>query len=698
MRAVVLLAVLGAAAAFKTDAEANPIRRVVKLLQKMQSEIKEEGKREEKLFQKYQCYCQQGTAKLTQEITDAQEKIKQLNADIEAKSARQQYLDQEVAEHKKDRAEAKAAVEKATKIREKEHAEYVKASGDSKANIDALNKAVAVLGRGMGKAFLQQKTNVKRLQRAISAVPNIADAEKEEVLTFLTQSPYGDYQASSGEIVGILKEMKDEMDRDLGGIIKDEEDAVKSYEALMAAKNEQIASATAAIEKKTVRSGELKVEVVEHKNEVENTKNELGEDQKFVLNMAEACKTKEEEYNKRVEDRNQEQVAISEAIKILNDDDALDIFKKTLPSPGQPSFLQKGSNARESRRVKALGMIQAARVVADRRAPQLGLIAYMLRVSKVDFTKVLKMIDDMVKHLDQEQKDDDTQLNWCNAEIDANNDKEKALKGNIADLSAELDELAERIKQAEADIAQLKSNIEATEKASADATEQRKKENAAYVQSTTELTAALQLINKAKNRLQKYYNPALYKPPPQRELTEEERIAQNMGEVLPTEAPKMIAGTNIAVNLIAKKPAAAPDTWEGDRKNKGAQSGGVVALMDMLTRDLEMQMQDVEADEKVAQRDYEKLIADGKESVAKDSATLTGEEGAKADAETRANDAKNERRLKHEELMAVQKYIGELHGNCDFLIQNYDFRKTARSQERDSLMNAKAVLSGANFS
>jgi predicted nucleic acid-binding Zn-ribbon protein len=695
---VVLLAVLGAAAAFKTDAEANPIRRVVKLLQKMQSEIKEEGKREEKLFQKYQCYCQQGTAKLTQEITDAQEKIKQLNADIEAKSARQQYLDQEVAEHKKDRAEAKAAVEKATKIREKEHAEYVKASGDSKANIDALNKAVAVLGRGMGKAFLQQKTNVKRLQRAISAVPNIADAEKEEVLTFLTQSPYGDYQASSGEIVGILKEMKDEMDRDLGGIIKDEEDAVKSYEALMAAKNEQIASATAAIEKKTVRSGELKVEVVEHKNEVENTKNELGEDQKFVLNMAEACKTKEEEYNKRVEDRNQEQLAISEAIKILNDDDALDIFKKTLPSPGQPSFLQKGSNARESRRVKALGMIQAARVVADRRAPQLGLIAYMLRVSKVDFTKVLKMIDDMVKHLDQEQKDDDTQLNWCNAEIDANNDKEKALKGNIADLSAELDELAERIKQAEADIAQLKSNIEATEKASADATEQRKKENAAYVQSTTELTAALQLINKAKNRLQKYYNPALYKPPPQRELTEEERIAQNMGEVLPTEAPKMIAGTNIAVNLIAKKPAAAPGTWEGDRKNKGAQSGGVVALMDMLTRDLEMQMQDVEADEKVAQRDYEKLIADGKESVAKDSATLTGEEGAKADAETRANDAKNERRLKHEELMAVQKYIGELHGNCDFLIQNYDFRKTARSQERDSLMNAKAVLSGANFS
>jgi len=208
----------------------------------------------------------------------------------------------------------------------------------------------------------------------------------------------------------------------------------------------------------------------------------------------------------------------------------------------------------------------------------------------------------------------------------------------------------------------------------------------------------MQLITKAKNRLMKYYNPALYKPPPQRELTEEERIAQNMGEVIPTEAPKMIAGTNIAVNLLTKKPAAAPETWEGDRKNKGSQSGGITALMDMLTRDLETQMQDAEHDEKTAQRDYETVMADGKASIAKDSASLTATTEAKATADTRKNEASNERKLKNEELAAVNKNIADLHGSCDFLVSNFDFRKVARTQERESLKNAKAVLSGANFS
>jgi len=467
----VLLCVVAAAAALqlRSDAEANPIRRIVKLLQKMQTEVQEEGKREEELFEKFECYCKQGASKLTGEIEAAMDKVKQLQADIEAKTARKAQLDQEVSEHKKDRDEAKAAVEKATNIRQKEKADYEKNAGDSKQNIDALNRAVDVLGRGMGKAaFLQQTHQVEKLKRAVASVANVADAEKDEVLTFLTQSPYGDYQASSGEIVGILKEMKDEMDRDLGGIVKEEEDAVKAYEALMAAKKEQIASATAGIEKKTVRSGELAVEITEDKNEVENTKGELSADQEFIMNMATQCKTKKGEYEKRVADRNAELGAISEAIKVLNDDDALDIFKKTLPSPGQ-SFIQKLSNARDTRRIRALAYIRSAGVTAGERAPQIGLLTFMLRVGKVDFSKVLKMIDDMVANLDKEQKDDDEQLNYCNAELDSKADAKKDTERAIGDLSTEMDELAERVKQAEADIENLNANVKSTKDTMAEA-------------------------------------------------------------------------------------------------------------------------------------------------------------------------------------------------------------------------------------
>merc|ERR1719281_928944 len=99
-------------------------------------------------------------------------------------------------------------------------------------------------------------------------------------------------------------------------------------------------------------------------------------------------------------------------------------------------------------------------------------------------------------------------------------------------------------------IATLTSEIEALtdgivqlDKEVKEATEQRKEENEEFTETMAENTAALQIIEIAKNRLNKFYNPKLYKPPPKRELTEEERITLNMGGTLaPTNPPGGIAG------------------------------------------------------------------------------------------------------------------------------------------------------------
>merc|ERR1719507_2204010 len=115
-------------------------------------------------------------------------------------------------------------------------------------------------------------------------------------------------------------------------MIAAEEKAAKDFEVLVAAKEKEVDANTGAIESKMGRAAELGLEIVELKEDLEDTIKAMGEDKKFMQEIAKSCGTKEEEWNERCKVRADELLAIGETIKILNDDDALDLFKKTLPS------------------------------------------------------------------------------------------------------------------------------------------------------------------------------------------------------------------------------------------------------------------------------------------------------------------------------------------------------------------------------
>merc|ERR1719277_295118 len=83
---------------------------------------------------------------------------------------------------------------------------------------------------------------------------------------------------------------------------------------------------------------------------------------------------------------------------------------------------------------------------------------------------------------------------------------------------------------------------------------------------------------------------------------------------------------------------------------------------------------------------------------AEDSKSLTSKESTKADVEAKLQAHTEKKSAASKELMATVKYIGSLHSECDWLVQNYDVRKTARAGEVDSLKKAKAILNGADFS
>merc|ERR1719327_1310153 len=134
------------------------------------------------------------------------------------------------------------------------------------------------------------------------------------------------------------------------------------------------------------------------------------------------------------------------------------------------------------------------------------------------------MVDDMIVLEEEEQSGDDHQKPWCNGEFE----KEDSEKSEVSALEAEMEEETDAIAGLEEEIKALEDGIKGLDKTVAQATEQRKEEHAEYQETLTLTNTAIELIGKAKNRLQKFYNPALYKAPPKEELSAEDQIIANV--------------------------------------------------------------------------------------------------------------------------------------------------------------------------
>jgi len=675
---------------------ANPIRKVVTMLQNMQKKVEAEGEKEKELFDKYMCYCKTSGGDLSKSIADAGVKIPQLGADIKEAEAKNAQLKEDLKQHQVDRSAAKTAVADATTLREKEAGEYAKEASEAKANIAAVTKAVTALEKGMAGGFLQTPA-ASVVRHLVLKQQDMDEDDRQALSAFLQGSQSSDYAPSSGQITGILKTMGDEMTKDFEEAKAAEEAAITAFESLVAAKTKEINALTAAIEAKMTRTGELAVEIVQMKNDLGDTEEALIEDKAFLKDMEANCAKKADEWEVIVKTRSEELLALADTIKVLNDDDALELFKKTLP--GASSFVQMTASS-ISTRARALEAIrQAQHASKSGRRPQLDFIAMAIQGKKIGFDKVIKMIDEMVATLKTEQLDDDHKKEYCAKQFDLADDKKKSLERAVADLETVIAETKDGITTLKSEIEALKDTIKALDKSVAEATEQRKEEHEDFTQLMASDSAAKELLGFAKNRLNKFYNPKLYKAPPKRELSDEDRATLAAGGTLaPTEAPGGIAGTGVTVFLHNQAKPPPPPEAPGAYKKKSEESGGVIAMIDLLIKDLDKEMTEAKTEEKDSQADYEQMMKDSAAKRAEDSKMLTDKGATLADMESSLQSDTDNKVSTSKELGATLQYIQSLHNECDWLLQYFDVRKEARTSEIDALGKAKAVLSGADFS
>merc|ERR1719272_2022061 len=283
----------------------------------------------------------------------------------------------------------------------------------------------------------------------------------------------------------------------------------------------------------------------------------------------------------------------------------------------------------------------------------------------------------MISTHGKDQAADDEKRDFCIAELDKTADEEKEHKGTIADLEADIEEKEDAVASLKSEITALQKGIEALDKSVVEATEQRKDEHSEYTGTAASNQAAMELIAMAANRMNKFYQPSLYKAPP-----------------TTTVEDSPYGFVQISMHAKRADPGPAPETFKGEYKKSG-ESTGVIAMMDQMVKDVEMDIKEGKMDEASAQKDYEEAMKDAATKRSDDSKLIVEKQGAKADEATNLQSVHSERATKADQLSITRGKMDDLHIDCDYLLSNYEDIKKDRATEVDGLKQSKAVLAGA---
>uniref|UniRef100_A0A7S4SG50 Uncharacterized protein n=1 Tax=Alexandrium monilatum TaxID=311494 RepID=A0A7S4SG50_9DINO len=677
-----LLALLVAAAvpratAARAVATSNPIRRVVTMLQMMQEKVTFEGQKEEKLFEQFMCHCDSSETALQKSIGQAETKLPELESSIKESQAEAEHLKADLGDGKTDLQEAEEALQQNQQISEKEHQGALKEISDTQSNIKALDKAIKALEKGSSGAFLQ--TSAAATLRQLSVSMDMSTSDRDMISAFLSQGQTDSADPRSSEVVGILKQMQEEMMARLAEVQEQDAVAMNQTADMVKAKTEQITALKRQINSKTGRLGELAVDTVNLQADLDDTSKSLEQDRKFLAVLQAGCSKKKAEWTEREKTRAQELQAITATIKVLNDDEALTLFKKTLPSP---SFLQVQSNHRRGVQQQALRALQAAkRAGRGQHGSRLDLVAMALRAKKASFFKVIKMIDDMIALLAKEQTDDAKKKDYCKSELDQSAEAIQEAKLDISDMGKAIEEAKQKIATLTEEVGALSQGIQQLDKQVADSTTQRKEEHADYVEKLGTNSATQELLQTAKKILNKFYNPKL--------AAAESSESQDQGNFF----------AQLSDEHAGRAPdPAPPETWSGEYKKETEAYGGVIEMLDQLSEDLAKDTQELQVNEKNGQAQYEEAMKDATAKRASDARVISEKEAVKAEIEARLHKMNQERKSKVKEHRALKEYAKDMHSACDWLLENFDVRKEARANEVESLHQAKAVLSGASYS
>jgi len=680
------LAVLGAVGAQASFLEhtKNPIRKVVDLLQKLGKEIEDESSKAKKMYNKYMCYCDTNTASLEKDIEEEKEHISELEANMKELSGQNAQLEAEIQDAQESLEANKKTIAEATVMRNNEAAQYASESSELKDSIAALAKAIPALKKGMENgSFLQASTWLTVQQQLLAALPQ----KQRAVVASELQSGSTD----SGQILGVLEQMKESFESTLASATEEEQEAINTFNQLVGAKTDEINAASTAIEDKEARIAKQKQQIGDDTEDKEDTEVALEADESYLQKLSKDCKEATNTYEEESKARADELAGIAEAIKILNDDDTLELLKKSM---SDSSFIQRSAETSRPREVqRALEVLAPARANPLYRG-QLSLLMLSMKVThRGHFDAVKKMVYKMIDNVKKEQAEQDEKKNFCDAEIKDGETKEASKKSDQKLIAQRAEQAQENVKTIKEEIKMLTKEIKELDAAVKEATETRQQKNAEFQKETADKNAAVDLLRKAKSVLAKTFGASLL----QKHQTKDAQALDEMfGSFVQMDTVEEAESAQLDQFLDSSSSSQAQPDQAG-KKNNGAAGMSIVNVLQQLIGDLNAELAEGKATEAAEQKAYEELMADSQETRAAKAKDITDKEEEQATEEQVLEELESASDDLGEELKSVKAKLDALHEQCDFLLKQYDDQKKARNEVLESLHQSIAVLNGAKF-
>lgn len=714
------------------EASGDPtISKVIKLLQGMLDKSKEDGEKDTKLMAKYTCFCDTNEEEKTKSIKDLGANIEVLGAQIGQLQAINGQVSNELAELHAQISDNEQGRATADSVRAKAREAFLGEEADMKNAIGQMDQAIDMLGE-MGSdqavsdaSLASLKGSVKKrstklhalivktkevLQAASSRLPSKL---LRMVHNFL-QAPFtGDYRAQSGEIIGILKNMRDTFKANLASSRSSENVAAEAYTKISKVQADAYSNMKELEEmkqKKLAVNDEAMGAKKATKDEAESSK---ADDEEFLAKLVGMCKEKTKAFEDRKMVRANEEAAISQAMATLNSDEAFETFNSA--ASGHESLLQLPGNAVASdlqHVAKKLKSIKLAKVAASLRSGN-------------PLSKVVTELDEMIELIHKEEQADVDKKDWCiderarsKEELSVKKTEKEGLQSAITELSDTIDNVDTGIKAlVKAEEAKLAEN----KKAQADEIEDRGLENAVYQGKVKNLHDSQKLLEKSMKVLKKFYDSKKQALIAQKKgkvskvtnmtdkqnathksnATHKVQVAPNATAPQKANATHKANSTHKAAMMKTKtktmkkadpEPPVTFDELDGFEGGQGGKAVDVVSMLSFILEETKKEEHQAHETEESSQHAFEDMMNDLKSQESDSTETLVDYQDQLAEKEKSLEQNKMDHKSVMHEKKAIEKYLLSIKGECDFIMANFEKRQESRTAEESSLNNAKEQL------
>lgn len=479
-------------------ANVSPIAKVIELLTDMKNEAVAEGVSEAATYDRFACFCRDTTTDKSTSVTNGQDTIESLSADISEKTATREEKADEIQERKKKQEELATTLEE-TKVRlAKERAEYEVTAADLSKAISSLENAISAMDSSKPSnfldvsakphpSFLAIKADIKKSLELAQVLNLVKTTKLKAVSAFLQTSvdpndpEYGYHSQGIIEVMGdLLKDFnaeKRQLDDEWEKTETAESELIGDLEGQMTENSNTIDTLKGDVET-------LGTDIAKAREDLVDSEALMTDDQLYLRDLTERCEQRAGAYDQRSVLRADEIKALTEALTILTDrvgDDVssssfLEVSSKPLPVKEAPSFLQtvrkETKNLLESargqtlsgeiRKDKALGLLRDE----GKRLSSTVLVSLAMRVQGDPFVKVKKLIQQLIERLVSESTAEATKKGFCDLELSKAEKNRNHRWADVQRLSAELssleskqDALEEELSELEEALTELNGNL-----------------------------------------------------------------------------------------------------------------------------------------------------------------------------------------------------------------------------------------------